>query len=73
MPASRDGWEAVWWSWGRVMDPGTGTADEGAGLRLASILTTIVGLCVFVLLIGFVATSVQENLKAAAPGQRRGG
>ncbi len=60
---SKDGWEAVWWSWGRVMDPGTGTADEGAGLRLASILTTIVGLCVFVLLIGFVATSVQENLE----------
>ncbi|MBX7078311.1 MAG: hypothetical protein K1X88_03920 [Nannocystaceae bacterium] len=60
---SKDGWEAVWWSWGRVMDPGTGTGDEGAGLRLASILTTIVGLCVFVLLIGFVATAVQENLE----------
>jgi hypothetical protein len=73
---SKDLLEALWWSWGRVMDPGTGMGDAGRGMRAASIVTTLSGLCVFVLLVGTVATTVQDQLQrlrqTGAPVAERG-
>lgn len=73
---SKDVLEALWWSWGRVMDPGTGMTDAGRGMRAASVVTTLSGLCVFVLLIGTVATTVQDQLQrlrqTGAPVAERG-
>lgn len=54
--------ESLWWAWGRVADPGTGSDDQGRGMRTASVVTTFAGLCVFVLLIGFVAGYVQDKI-----------
>src|SRR4051794_28373411 len=54
--------EALWWSWGRVADPGSGAGDTGTGMRVAEVLTTLKGLLVFALLIGFVSSGIEEKL-----------
>jgi Trk K+ transport system NAD-binding subunit len=54
--------EALWWSWGRVADPGSGAADQGTGVRIAEIVTTLSGVLLFALLIGFVSETVQEKI-----------
>ncbi len=54
--------EALWWSWGRVADPGSGASDQGTGVRIAEIVTTLSGVLLFALLIGFVSDSVQEKI-----------
>ncbi len=54
--------EALWWSWGRVADPGSGAGDQGTGVRVAEIVTTLSGVLLFALLIGFVSDSVQEKI-----------
>jgi hypothetical protein len=54
--------EALWWSWGRVADPGSGAGDTGTGARIAEVVTTLAGVFVFVLLIGFVATAIEEKM-----------
>lgn len=72
---AKDFLESLWWAWGRVADPGTGSGDTGRGMRTASVVTTFAGLCVFVLLIGFVAgcrTRSTSSGRRAPPSQRRG-
>ncbi len=54
--------EALWWSWGRVADPGSGAGDQGTGVRIAEIITTLSGVLLFALLIGFVSETVQEKI-----------
>jgi hypothetical protein len=63
--------EALWWSWGRVADPGSGAGDTGRGVRIAEILTTLSGLFLFALLIGFVSSVVEEKLGELRKGRSR--
>ena len=66
-PAASFG-EALWWSWGRVADPGSGAGDEGRGVRTAEVITTLAGLFVFALLIGFVSNAIEEKLSDLRKG-----
>ncbi len=54
--------EALWWSWGRVADPGSGAGDTGTGVRAAEIITTFGGMILFAFMIGFVSSSVEDKL-----------
>ena len=67
-PAS-DVLESLWWAWGRVADPGSGAQDVGRGLRFAEIVTTLSGVFLFALLIGFVSSSVQDKLATLRKGR----
>ena len=61
--------EAMWWSWGRVADPGSGAQDTGTGVRAAEIVTTLSGVVLFALLLGFVSDSVQAKIADLRKGK----
>ena len=63
--------ESLWWSWGRVADPGSGASDTGRGVRIAEVLTTLSGLFLFALLVGFVSSGVEEKLGELRKGRTR--
>ncbi|MEO7094294.1 MAG: hypothetical protein ABI175_13645, partial [Polyangiales bacterium] len=67
--ASSDLLESLWWAWGRVADPGSGASDVGRGVRVAEVVTTLSGVFLFALLIGFVSTSVQDRLATLRKGR----
>jgi hypothetical protein len=61
--------ESLWWAWGRVADPGSGAQDVGRGVRAAEVFTTLSGVVLFALLIGFVSSSVQDKLGEIRKGR----
>jgi hypothetical protein len=66
---SSDFLESLWWAWGRVADPGSGASDVGRGVRAAEVVTTLSGVFLFALLIGFVSSSVQDRLATLRKGR----
>ncbi len=62
-------YETAWFYFGRVIDSGTFTADEGIANRIISTLVSILGVIVAGLLISALAGNFQERLE----GIRRGG
>jgi len=53
----------IWWSFMRVIDPGTITGDVGAGWALGiSFFATIGGILVFSILVGFLSNKITDKL-----------
>lgn len=66
-----DFWAKMWWNFMRVIDPGTITGDEGFLIRILSLFSTLGGILIFSILIGFLSSKIVEKLDELKKGRTK--
>jgi voltage-gated potassium channel Kch len=61
--------ESFWQAMIRVFDSGSFAGDNGWGLRIVSLVVTLVGILVFTSLIGLIATSIDQRIANLGKGR----
>ncbi|MBN1799780.1 MAG: hypothetical protein JW822_14480 [Spirochaetales bacterium] len=63
--------DKMWWNFMRVIDPGTITSDQGFLIRVLSLFSTVGGILVFSILIGFVSSKIVVKLDELKKGRTK--
>jgi hypothetical protein len=63
--------DKMWWNFMRVIDPGTITSDQGFLIRLLSLFSTVGGILVFSILIGFISSKIVVKLDELKKGRTK--
>lgn len=63
--------DKMWWNFMRVIDPGTITGDEGFLIRMMSLFSTVGGILIFSILIGFLSSKIVEKLDELKKGRTK--
>lgn len=63
--------DKMWWTFMRIMDPGTIVGDSGVTTRIISLFATIGGILIFSILIGILSNKIEEKLETLKKGKTR--
>jgi voltage-gated potassium channel Kch len=61
--------ENFWQSFLRILDPGTFSGDAGWFLRIVTLLVTLLGISIAAVLIGLIATGIEERIEQLRRGR----
>ncbi len=61
--------ETFWQSFLRILDPGTFSGDSGWFLRIVTLIVTLLGISIAAVLIGLIATGIEERIERLRRGR----